>query len=79
MRRFASRLEVAEFVEVTDVERLRELVRGLDLLVARKSVDEFPVADRRIIIALRRWGAYFRTVTELKIRNHSSGAPIQGP
>lgn len=72
MRHFASRLEVAEFVAVTDVERLRDLVRGLDILVARKPVKEFSLADRQVIIALRRWRAYFRTVVGLKIQKHSS-------
>ncbi|MGE5823977.1 MAG: hypothetical protein ACM36A_05215 [Bacteroidota bacterium] len=72
MRHFASRLEVAEFVAVTDVERLRDLVRGLDILVARKPVKDFSLADRQVIIALRRWRAYFRTVVGLKIQKHSS-------
>jgi len=71
MRRFDSRLGVAKFVEGTDVERLRELVRGLDLLAARKPVYEFSLADRQVIIALRRWRAFFRTVAGLKIEKHS--------
>lgn len=72
MLHFASRLEVDEFVADTDVERLRELLRGLDILVARKTVKEFSLADRRAIIALRRWRAYFRTIVGLKIEKHSS-------
>lgn len=71
MRHFDSRLEVAKFVEGTDVERLRELVHGLDLLAARKTVYEFSLADRQVIIALRRWRAFFRTVVGLKIQKHS--------
>ena len=72
MRRFASRLEVDEFVEGTDIERLRDLLRGLDILVARKPIKEFSLADRQVLIALRRWRAYFRTVVGLKIEKHSS-------
>jgi hypothetical protein len=71
MLHFASRLEVDEFVAGTDVERLRELVRGLDILVARKPVKDFSLADRQAIIALRRWRAYFRTVVGLKIEKHA--------
>jgi hypothetical protein len=72
MLHFASRLEVAEFVDGTDVERLREIVRGLDILVARKPIKDFSLADRQVMIALRRWRAYFRTVVDLKIQKHPS-------
>jgi hypothetical protein len=71
MRHFDSRLEVAKFVEGTDIARLRDLVRGLDLLAARKPVYEFSLADRQVIIALRRWRAFFRSVVGLKVEKQS--------
>ena len=71
MRHFASKAEVNEFIVATDVDRLRELLRGLDLYDAHEPLNEFSGNDLDLLVTLRDWGAHFRAVAGLKIQKHS--------
>jgi Mg/Co/Ni transporter MgtE len=63
-----TRSQIRTFVEESSIERIREVLNGLQALHRHVSMEHLPETEQRFLLDLRDHEAYFRTLADAKLQ-----------